>query len=134
MATKKFEGHIITPRGAIPLAHELAVAAVLVRSSYNVEFIAVKTVKTADILYRGLEWEIKSPIGGSRHTIENNLRNALKQSVNLIFDLRRLKIEESRAIGEIERQVKMMSGFRNVLVITKEDQIRKIKGLTKLGT
>ena len=62
-------------------------------------------VHTPDIKMDGVKWEIKSPTGNSSRTIENNIRNALRQSDNIIIDLRRMHVNESKCLKEVERQV-----------------------------
>lgn len=66
---------------------------------------------------------MKSPIGKSSRTIENNLRNALKQSRNAIIDLRRIKQSEQKALREVKRQSKLIRGGHRLKVITKEKEI-----------
>ena len=47
-----------------------------------------------DIFMDGVEWEIKCPEGNSKRTIENNMRKALLQPRNVIFDLRHIQLSE----------------------------------------
>lgn len=54
-------------------------------------------VKTADLVMDGCEWEVKCPSKDARSTIEHAFRAALKQSKNVIIDLRRLTNDSSRA-------------------------------------
>lgn len=125
----KTKGRIIVPRGAIPLPHELAVATILTKTGNNVEFLPVKTIRTADIIFCDAEWEIKSPLGTSRHTIENNLRSARQQSKDIIIDLSRIKGSELRSLRELKRQLRMMAEIKNLLVITKNKNLISLKGL-----
>lgn len=122
---RKF-GKIIVPKGALPLLPELLVAEILARDGEDVEFIPVRTVPTPDILYAGEEWEIKSPVGKTSRTIENNLRNALKQSANIIVDLSRIKQPEQKAIKEIKRQARLLRGIGKVIIVTKTKEMIKI--------
>lgn len=124
MKTRKEEiGSITVPKGMVVLPHELVVATVLSWTGDDVEFIPLRTIKTADIFFRGLEWEIKSPIGKSSRTIENNMRNALKQAKNVIIDLSRIKQNENKAIKEIERQHKLLRGMGKIIIITKTKRV-----------
>ncbi len=116
-------GNITVPKGAIALPHELVVATILSWTGDDVEFLPVKHSHTADIRFQGLEWEIKSPIGKSSRTIENNLRNALKQSRNVIIDLSRIKQSENKAIREVKRQCRLIKGKKKVIIITKTKTI-----------
>lgn len=59
----------------------------LAHTGHDIAFLAFGINKSPDILFRGKKWEIKSPKRMKRRTIENNIRNALKQSRNIIVDL-----------------------------------------------
>lgn len=89
MRKNKRAGSIIVPKGALIQPHELMAATVLSWTGDDVEFLLPGIHCRADITFRGLEWEIKSPI-------ENNLRAALKQSQNVIIDLSRIKQDETK--------------------------------------
>ena len=52
----------------------------------------------------GVEWEIKCPVGDSKRTIENNMRKAIKQSHNVIFDLRHIGMSDSQCVSQLEQQ------------------------------
>lgn len=124
MRTKKATaGKINAPKNTMPQPHELMVATVLSWTGDDVEFLPVGTHHTADICFRGLEWEIKSPIGKSSRTIENNLRLALKQSANVIIDLSRIKQPEDKCIGVIKRRAKKLGRIKKIMIITKSRQI-----------
>ena len=80
-------GKINIPYGSLPSPKELVVASLLAQSGRNVTFIPVGPIHTPDIIYDNRRWEIKSPEGGSKYTVENNIRRALLQSENIILDL-----------------------------------------------
>ena len=71
----------------------------------------------------GLLWEIKSPKGSSSRTIENNLRCALKQSKNIIIDLRRIKIDEIRAISQIKEKFTKIKTIKNIIIIKRNSNV-----------
>lgn len=124
MRTKKATaGKINAPKNTMPQPHELIVATVLSWTGNDVDFLPVSAHHTADICFRGLEWEIKSPIGKSSRTIENNLRLALKQSANVIIYLGRIKQPEDKCIKEIRRQAKLLHQIKRIIIITKNNQI-----------
>lgn len=117
-------GHIIVPKNALVQPHELDVATILSSAGDDVEFIPVVSNRTTpDIKYRGLEWEIKSPIGSSSRTIENNMRSALKQSNNLIIDLQRIKLPDEKCIGVAKRRAEKLGKKCRVMAITKNREI-----------
>lgn len=121
-------GKIIIPFGAMPELHELAVANTLISIGKDVEFIApiyTKGVFTPDLIMDGQRWEIKSPIGNSKRTIENNFRKAQKQSENIIFDLRRVGLDEKVVISQIKNRILSQHGnrTRKVLIVTKNNKV-----------
>ena len=73
-----------------------------------------------DILMDGVEWEIKCPVGDSKRTIENNMRKAIKQSHNIIFDLRHMRQSEKKSIAKLDKEFKINSQLRKLYVIKKD--------------
>jgi len=116
-------GRITIQIGALPEKHELETANFFASAGKDIEFIAPsysKGVYTPDVLIDGVRWEMKSPTGASNRTIENNYRAAQMQSENIIFDLRRIKMDEKVAIAKIKQQFSLRTGrVKRVLVITK---------------
>ena len=56
----------------------------------------------------GIEWEIKSPTGKSRFTVQEQFRRASKQAKNIIIDTRRTKLNyesiEKSVLFEMEKR------------------------------
>lgn len=126
---EKVFGKTIIPFGVFVEQHELDVAKVLNKLGKDVEFILpsrVKFSRTPDIKMDGMLWEIKSPKGSSSRTIENNLRCALRQSKNIIIDLRRIKIDETKAISQIIKQFKYSKLIRKIIIIKQNKEILDI--------
>lgn len=126
MNKKVIQGRIIIPKGAMVQPHELVVASILSWTGFEVEFLPVASIHTADIKFRGREWEIKSPKGKSSRTIENNMRLALKQFDNIVIDLSRIKMNEEKALKEVRRQAGLMRRVKKVIIITKSQKIIEI--------
>lgn len=85
-----------------PKDHKLSAALILAQHfKADVVFLRPKLDKTPDIKINDLRWEIKSPKGNGRKTIDNNLRSARKQSHNIVLDLRRAKLHQSKAVSRI---------------------------------
>ena len=85
-----------------PKPHEESAAVIL--SKYfdcDVRFIVPTDRNTPDILMRNIDWEMKSPIGNGKNNIQKNMREASRQSSNIVIDLRRPKLHQSRAIGYV---------------------------------
>ena len=75
---------------------------------------------TPDIKMDGIEWEIKCPKGEGKRTIENNMRKAINQSHNIIFDLRNTKLTEDKSIPKLEQEFKHNSRLRKLYIIRKD--------------
>lgn len=110
-----------------PKDYELSAALIL--AGYfksDVIFLRPNVDKTPDIEVAGLRWEIKSPIGDGKKTIENNFRTARKQSLNIVIDLRRIKMHQSKATARINFFLSKPSRLKKVLVITKSNKVIEI--------
>lgn len=82
---------------------------------------------TPDIKMDGAEWEIKCPTGDSKRTIENNMRKAVKQSHNIIFDLRHTKLSESKSIAKLEHEFKINTRLKKLYIIRKDRTLLSYK-------
>ena len=114
-----------------PEKHEYETAKYFANRGYNVTFIKPSDVKgshTPDFMIGGIWWETKSPIRYSNSTFEFNFKKAVKQSLYIIFDLRRLsKSDEELYIKNIKKRAKT-SKAKIIVVITKDGQKFDIKG------
>ena len=109
-----------------PEKHELETARFFADKGYNVEFIPPNNtpkMHTADIVIDAVIWEIKSPKGKSKRTMENNFRSANKQSENIIFDLRRVKLAEDKCIKQIEKEFNLRPRVRRLMVIKRSGEL-----------
>ncbi len=121
-------GKIIIQHGAFPEPHEILTANFFTGIGKDIEFIRpnlANGVKNPDIKMDGVIWETKSPCGNSKRTIENNFRKAQKQSKNIVFDLRRIKLSEKIAISKIKQEFSLQHGhkIRRIMIITKKHEI-----------
>jgi hypothetical protein len=126
----KKPGRIIIPDGAYPEDHEIATARSLIKLGSDVEFlvpIRTRGVRTPDITWDGLDWEIKSPIGKGKRTIQDQFKNALHQSKCVIFDGRRCKQSDEKVESELRRQASLTRSAKRLLYINKENEIVDIK-------
>lgn len=125
---KKKVGTIVVPPGAFIDRHEkLAADYVAVMLGYDVTFLVPdrrKGAKTPDVEMNGLKWEIKSPHGKSTRTIENVVRQALKQSPNIILDLRRMdgRIPTKRFLDRVTLEFQIVKLIKRMIVITREEK------------
>lgn len=82
---KRQPGKTVIPYGVLPELHELQTAAVFLAQGFDVEFIVpsrTRGSKTPDVMIDGVLWEIKSPLGHGKKTVEKQLQRASKQSKN----------------------------------------------------
>ena len=126
---QKNKAKVIIPLGHPnpPEQHEID-AAMILASHYNtkVEFIVPVDDylrKSADLIMSGVEWEMKSPIGYSKATIENQFRRASKQSKNMVIDTRRTKLDDKDIEKAILRETKKPSAIKRVILINKFGEI-----------
>ena len=87
---------------------------------------AIKGQHTPDIRMDGFEWEIKSPQGNSKRTIENNFRNAVMQSKYIIFDLRRIKLHDNQCVPKLEKEFRVRRYLKKLLIIKKDGTLLEI--------
>lgn len=118
--------------GANPEPHEIQTALFLKKSGKSVRFLAPQNkqkVKTPDIIMDGVSWEIKSPMSNGSRAIEHAFRAAIKQSPNIIFDLRRSKGSDNANVSKIQRQITLIKGkaLKRVLVISKKLALLDLK-------
>jgi hypothetical protein len=127
---KRSRYNIIIPVGMKPRpkVHEETAADILAdHFKGDVHFLETGSRGTPDVSIRGIKWEIKSPIGESANNIRKNMREAGLQSVNVVIDLRRSRLHQTRAVGYIKQYMATSKKLSRVLVITKTKQILTIK-------
>jgi hypothetical protein len=115
----------------MPEQHEVEIAWILARHYTTViEFLRPTEgykVKTADFVMNGLIWELKSPTGKSRTTVSNQFKRASKQSSHVIFDSRRIKIDEKEVLKQVHRELQARKSIKAVLFITKTGTVIEIQ-------
>ena len=106
-----------------PEKAEFETAKYLAEKGKNIVFIRPSSIPNQhrpDILMDGIEWEIKCPKGKSRRTIENNMRKAVIQSPNIIFDLRHIKLSEDKSIAKLEHEFEINTRLKKIYIIKKD--------------
>ena len=110
----------ITPNGVILKEHENATVVWLTEHGFNVELILPSPFsKKSNIIFNGLEWEMKSPKGDGKENLEHAFKAAVKQSENIIFDLRRSRIPENKALTKLKKELRLSKKAKRLIVITK---------------
>lgn len=122
-ASRMKTGKVIIQYGASVYPHEKRVAFLLVKTGHDVTFLPVGIDKSPDILYRGKEWEIKSPTGSKRRTLENNLRAALRQSSNIIIDLARIHIPEETCLRFLKDRKARLGKKVSIIIVRQNGKI-----------
>ena len=79
--------------------------------------------KTPDVIIDGQLREIKSPIGKSRQNVERQLKRAIKQSQNIIFDGRRSSINDSILVSRLRNEAKKYRSLKKLIFVTKDEKI-----------
>lgn len=116
----------ITTNGVILRAHELATVVFLTQQGYDVELIKPilnKGVSTPDIYMDGLDWEIKCPTGKSANTIKRSFKTALRQSKNIVFDLRRSRMPDNVNIAKLQKEFTDIKIARRLVISTKSRKL-----------
>lgn len=116
----------ITPNGVVLQTHESATVVFLTDRGFDIELIPPvqrKGARTPDIYMDGLAWEMKSPKSNGKYTIEHSFRSALKQSPNIIFDIRNSKIPQTKCIAEIERRFNDFTKVKRVIIISRRNKL-----------
>lgn len=111
-----------------PEEHELMTAKYFADIGKDVVFIRpsnLPEVYRPDIIMDGIEWEIKSPIGSVRKSIIRNFQKASKQSKYIIFDLRRIGLDEKQCISILEKEFTARKLVRKLFVICKDETLLK---------
>ena len=128
----KVKANVIIPTDLVnPIeSHEIEAAWILARH-YNVIVEFLKPidgykVKTADFVMDGIIWELKSPIGKSKNTIEYTLRRAGKQSRFLVFDGRRAQLSDEFMVQKIHYELSKRRSIKKVIFINKNQEVLEI--------
>ncbi len=132
MTEKPKVGRIIIPGGMKPPpeAHELETADVFARAGKDVEFIPPRRMrgsKMPDIKIDGVLWEMKSPTGSGKKTIQDQIKRAMRQSKNIILDGRRTKLMDEYIVKELKKQMTLSRSIQRLIFISKTDVIIDIR-------
>ena len=128
---REYKVHFEESGKSEPRSHEKRVAQIV--AGYfesDIVFLRRFSSKTPDlyVMNTNICWELKSPQGGSKYTIHNNLREAGKQSENVILDLTRAKLTDEQGVSRAEEFIKNeRSRIKRLKVLTKKHKIVDIK-------
>ena len=120
-------GKIIIAAGLNVWDHELRTAEALANVGYTVEFVPKSETdfqRTADVLIDGIYWEMKAPKSSKIHMVEQNLRRALRQSPNVVFDSRRMKgLPDSAIERELRKWSRELASLRRLLFVGRHSAV-----------
>ena len=117
---------ILTQNGVHLKDHEYSTVRILLNAGYDVELIPpskIKGLKMPDIMLLGVAWEMKSPEGNGKRTLQNAFQTAAHQSNSIIIDLRRCRLPEENAMKELEKHFSLSKRVRRMKVIKKDEII-----------
>ena len=117
---------IIVPvsRRSGPSFEELSAAEILCEYfKCNIEIIPRGPMKSADFLIKGVFWELKSPTGGGKRTIQHQFSRGLKQARHIIIDGRFSKFSTEKMVSELNRQSRLARGIAGLILITKNKKV-----------
>lgn len=115
--------------GVTPAIHEYAAYLVLANHGKTIRLIcpsAKYKTSSADFEMDKLIWELKSPQGKGKYVMRDTLRQAAKQSRNIVIDLRRTKLNQEKAINQLHKHFLLEKRLSRIIIITKEQKILDI--------
>lgn len=124
------EFRVIIPQNVKPVPERFELSAASLLLDYfqaDIEFLPVASDRTPDIKVAGKKWEIKSPVGKSKHTIETQLKRASKQAAYVVIDARRCKIHIARIRNQLKYHGAIKTHIKRILLITKDERVEEIK-------
>ena len=116
----------ITPNGVLLTAHEYATVVFLTELGYDISCIPksdIKGIHTPDIKMAGLKWEMKAPTGEGKYLIPNTIQKAVRQSPNVVVDLRRTKRHQTKCLRELENEFRKSTSLKRLKIITKNRKV-----------
>ena len=128
---KSGSGKIVIAPGINLWEQEYETAQALAAAGLTVEFIrrSEESRRTsADVIVNGLAWEMKAPMADNVRAIDRNLRRALHQSSNIIFDSHRMKkLPDTVIERELRKHALGMRSIKHLWFINRRREIIDIK-------
>lgn len=121
---------IIIPTNINPRPERFEIEAAGIIAEYlgaDAVFIARNTAKTPDVEINGVEWEIKSPLGKGKHVIEDQIKRASRQSLNIVIDARRCKLHIAKIRAQLRYNVGLRPHLQRVLLVNKREEVEVVR-------
>jgi len=126
---RKSPGKVIIPAGHPnpPTKNEEYLAGILALH-YRTDVVFIVPINdfkrtSPDILMNGVTWEMKSPIGNSKYTIQEQFKRASKQAKNIVLDTQRTKLQYERIESSVKLEMSKRHYIRKVILIDKSKKI-----------
>ena len=116
----------IIPNGVKLETHEYNTVLFFTTLGKTVELIPPSNVphtRRPDFIMNGIEWEMKSPKGQTRSNLEHAFQAAVKQSVNIVFDLRRMQMPSDKAVTITKQLFGYSKNAKRLTIITKDGEL-----------
>ncbi len=127
----KRQGKIIIAPDLNVWPHELKTAEALAKAGYTVEFIKKSNIdheRAADALIDDERWEMKAPESSHPSVVDKNIKKALSQSCNIVFDSKRMKnAKDSQVLHELEKSIASRRKIRSLIFVDKKGNVHKLK-------
>lgn len=120
------EGWEIIPNGVSLEKHENDTIVYFTNLGKDIELITPSNtprMRRPDFWMDGLAWEMKSPEQTKREVVERAFDKALRQSYNVVIDLRRAKGRDDIAIKHLQKCFSSSRRAKRLLIITKEQDL-----------
>ena len=131
MSLMAYVGNITIPADVDVWPHELKTAQALAAAGHDVRFVRKSDephVRTADLLMDGASWEMKAPKSSQLNAVQRNLRRALGQSSNVVFDSRRLKgLPDAAVERELRKWAGELRSLRHLLFVNRHGEVVEIR-------
>lgn len=117
---------IITPNGVSLEKHEYETVLFFTNLGYDIELIPKSNKqgeRTPDLRMDNNLWEMKAPKGEGKYLISNTIQRAVKQSPNIILDLRKTKRHQTKCLAEIQKEFKKSRSIKRLKIITKSRKL-----------
>ncbi len=89
----------------------------------DVYFVIRSGRKTADYYIEGKYWELKTPRGNSKRTVQHVLQKAARQSVNVVIDIGSSKMTTKIASSRVKYEWKFIPRIKRILLVSKDKKI-----------
>lgn len=117
---------IITPNGVSLEKHEYETVLFFTNLGYDIELIPKSNKqgeRPPDLHMDNNLWEMKAPKGEGKYLISNTIQRAVKQSPNIILDLRKTKRHQAKCLAKIQKEFKKSRSIKRLKIITKSRKL-----------